>query len=88
MDLRNMNKIMTGKINCPDLLREVRWYSPVRRPRRQSLTVTFNSPHRINLRGDSFFPRTHRLLNTLPADFDIYESNTNTFKRAVKKLHF
>ena len=84
-DLRNMNKIIIGKINCPDLLGEVCWHTPIRRLR---FTVTFNSPHRINLRGNSFFPRTHRLLNKLPDDFNIYESNVNTFKHTVKKLEF
>ena len=85
LDLRNMNKIMTGKINCPDLLAEVRWYTPVRRGRS---TVTFHSPFRINVRGNTFFPRTHRLLNSLPTDIDPYESNVFTFKRVVSKLQF
>ena len=55
MDLRNVNKIITGKINCSALLSEVHWYTPVRRSRS---TVSFHSPFRINARGNTFFPRT------------------------------
>lgn len=85
MDLRNVNKIITGKINCSALLSEVHWYTPVRRGRS---TVSFHSPFRINARGNTFFPRTHRLLNALPDEVNVYETNTYIFKRVVSKLSF
>ena len=85
MDLRNMNKVITGKINCPAMLSEVRWHTPVRRGRS---TITFHSPYRINVRGNTFFPRTGRLLNTLPDHVNMYESNAYSFKSVVSKLSF
>ena len=85
LDLRNFNKILCSHINCPYLLSKVNFYIPRRCVRSP---FTFYSPARIKVRRDSFLPRTHALINSLPSNVDIYECNPVAFKHVVKEIEF
>ena len=91
-DLVFLKKILSNDINCSYLVGEVVYRAPQaasRRPQRRSLhdKPTFFVDSRLNVRRDSFVPRTLALSNHLSLYNEFLTSNTD-FKTFISSYFF
>lgn len=84
LDLRNLNKTLNGRTNCPYLLSQVNLNVPTRTLRHNDL---FSISSRLCLRRNSYLPRVQNVANSVKNQIDVFDQNIVSFKHAVNKLN-
>ncbi len=95
-DLSFVNKLVNNRVNCNFLTSCIYLSVPLTLPSsttqrtlrsrnssEKSALFCTDKKCRLVIRKSSFFPRTTALLNTLPDDVDVFDTNIAMFKRSV-----